>query len=706
MKRNIGNLLIEIYTEELPLINLKSIGKDFLKYIIKLLSLNKFNYLKKFYFISLRRISCLIYNLNYYQNLNFDKIKIYGPKIKLNKNYNYLYNENVLSWCKYNNINLNILKYKDINNKRNFYYIKNINKKNISYFIKKFLFIILSKLKKNNNFMRWGKENYYFIRPINNIVIMFDDKVIKTKIFNIKSNNIIKGHKFINNKDILLNNAINYLKFLKNKGKVIVDFYERKLILNKYINKILNKNNLFIKRNKLFFCKLINLSEYPIVKLSKFNKKFLCLPYKVICHILRQQNCLFTLDINNNLSNKYLLILDTKLDSYKNVLFNYNNVIESKLNDTVFLFINDRKKSLINFLPDLKKIIFYENLGNYLNKVTRLLYLAKYIYKNLNLNLDINILYNCIILCKCDLSTLLCKEFNELKGFIGMYYYNLDKKDNNISLIIKQHYYPKNFNDNVPNNIYSYIISLCDKLDTLIGISSLKNFYYISKSNDPYELRRLSLCIIKIILFKNIDLNLFKLVKYIFKLFKYSNILNKKIKNFVLIINFIFKRCFIYFLKLGYNKLLINSFISINLFNILEIKNRMDFILFYKNNMNYEFKYILFINKRLKNIININKLLLKKFNFLDLKYKKDIDLFNSYKIFLYQVNKYIYNKEYNYLFRIYYDFSFKIDYFLNNTKIYNNNILLKHYRLIILKKIFLLFLKFMDFSYIYNIYLK
>ncbi len=704
MKNKIGNLLIEICTEELPIDNLNSIAKDFVKYISKFLLLNNFNYLKINYYFSLRRISLLIYNISYYQNLKFNKIKIYGPKIKLNKYYNNLYKNNVLLWCKHKNINLNIIKYKDINNIRIFYYNKIIKQKSINFFIKKFLFIILCKLQKNNNFMRWGKNNFSFIRPINNIIIMFNKKVIKVKIFNIYSNNISKGHKFINNNnDIYLYNSIDYVKLLKKYGNVIVDFYERKFIINKKINKILFKNNLSIKYNKLFFYKLINLSEYPVVKLSKFNNKFLCLPYKVIYLILKNQNCLFTLDKNKSLTNKYIVILDNKLDSYKEILLSYNNVIESKLNDAVYLLINDRKKPLISFLINLKNIIFYENLGNYLNKVTRLLYLIKYINKKLNLNLNINKFYHSIILCKCDLSTSLYKEFNELKGFIGMYYSLLDKEDSFISLIIKEHYYPKNFIDKVPSNIYSYILSLCDKLDTLVGISTLKNFYYINKSNDPYELRRLSLCIIKIILFKKININLFKLIKYIYNLYINLNILSKNIKNYIFITNFILKRCIIYFLKLGYKKLLINCFINIKLFNILEIKNRMDFILFYNKNMNDEFKYILLINKRLKNIIRNNDLFVNNISLLNLEYKQDIFFYISYKFFFNQVNKFITIKNYYFLFKTYYDFSIKINNFLNNNKVHNNNNLLKNYRLLILKNIYLLFLKFMDFSYLYNI---
>ncbi len=704
MKKILGNLLIELCTEELPINKLKNIGKDFSKYISEFLLLNNFNYLNIDYFISLRRISCLIYNLNYYQNLKFNKIKIYGPKINLlDKDYKILYKENIISWCKYKNINLNILKYKDKNNMRIFFYNKKIKEKSISYFIKKFLFIILNKLKKNNNFMRWSKYNFKFIRPVNNLVVMFNKKVIKTKIFNIKSTNFSKAHKFINNyNNIYLNNSINYLKLLRKKGNVIVDFYERKTLLNKYINKIAIKNKLIIKYNKYFFYKLINLSEFPIVKLFKFNNKFLCLPYQVICLILKNQNCLYTLDLNKNISNKYLIILDNKLNSYKRTLLNYNNIIESKLNDAVYLLINDRKKPLISFLINLKKIVFYDNFGNLLNKVTRLLYLIKYINKNLNLNL--NILYRSVILCKCDLSTSLYKEFNELKGFIGMYYSLLDKENIIVSKIIKQHYYPKNFNDNLPNNIYSCILSLCDKFDTLVGISILNDCYYINKSNDPYELRRLSLCIIKIILLKNINLNLFNFVNYIINLYiKINNNNNNNIKNTILIVNFILKRFLIYLIKLGYKKSFIISFINIKLFNILEIKNRIDFILFYKKYMNNEFKYILLINKRIKNIIRSDKFY-NRINLINLEYKQDIFLYISYKIFLNQVNKFIYIKDYNILFRIYYDFSIKINNYLDNNRIYNNrNITLQNHRLLIIKKIFLLFLKFMDFSCIYNI---
>ncbi len=688
-----GLLLIEISTEELPIYNLKLIGKDFIKYFSEFLNLNFFKYFKIKYFISLRRISCLVFDLYYYQKLNKNYIKIYGPKFNLNDKLNIYCNIIIDNWIKKNNfIKKNIL-FKDKNNFRIFYYKKIFKNKSISFFLKNNLLNILLKLKLNRIFIKWGKYNFNFIRPVNNICVLFNKKIINLCLFGLKSNNKIRPNRFLfksNNNYIKLNNSKEYLNILKKKGMVIIDYNNRKKLIINYINNLLKIKNLKFN-NKLFINESVSLVEWPVVKICKFNKDYLFLPKNLIEYILKKQYCLCLYDYNNNLTNNFIIVLDINKKYYKNILYNYVKIIESKLNDSFFLLLKDIKYPLINNFIKLKYLVFHKNLGNYLYKIKRLLFISKYFSYILNLKIDFNLLNKSIILCKCDLVTNLYKDFSILKGFLG-YYLNL-KKNNIISLIIKDHYCPNFYNDIISNNIYSNIISLCDKLDTFIGISLLNNYYFLKKSNDPYCLRRICLSLIKIIIFNKFNFNFKVLIKYIVKLFDI-----KKKYDLIIIYNFIFKRCLIYFINLGYKKNLIISFINIKLYNILEIKNRMDFLIYFKKKYINYYNYILKTNLRILNIVK-NYIKDKFFNLNHFNNENDFIFLNSYYNFksnsLYLISKY----EYKLLFNLYYNFSLKINKYLDKNKIFIlNDFNLTKFRINLLNNIILVFLFFVDFK--------
>ncbi len=691
-----GLLLIEIGTEELPIYNLKLIGKDFIKYFSEFLNINFFKFNKIKYYITLRRISCLVFDLYYYQKIKKSYIKIYGPKFHLN-NILCVYSKNTINiWCEKNNIIKKDILFKDKNNFRYFYYKKYFINKSISFYLKKYLLYILLKLKLNRIFIKWGKENFNFIRPVNNICVLFNKKIINLNLFGIKSSNKIRPNRLLFNSNknyINLNNSRDYLYLLKKKAMVLVSYDNRKKLIIKNIYNLLNIKNLKFN-NELFIDKCVSLVEWPVVKLCKFNKNYLFLPKNLIIYILENQNCLCIYNKFNILTNNFILVLDVNKYYYKNILFNYINIIESKLNDSFFLLLKDIKYPLINNFIKLKYLIFHKDLGNYLNKIKRLFFISKYLLNILNLKIDLYLLNKSIIFCKCDLLTNLYREYNVLKGFLG-YYFSL-KYDNDISLIIKEHYYPNNYNDLISNNIYSNIISLCDKLDILVGMSLLNNFYYLKKSNDPYCLRRICLSIIRIIIFNKLNFNFKLLIEYIIKLFNFDS----KYNNYDIIYNFIFKRSLIYFISLGYEKKLIISFINIKLYNIFEIKNRMDFIIYFSKMYLNNYNYIIKTNIRLFNIIKNNF----KYKFLNLDFlldKNNIIFLNYYNKF--KINSFLFISKFKYklLFNLYFNFSLEINNYLNNNKIFvlNNNKLTK-FRINLLNNIMFIFLYFVDFKYL------
>ncbi len=686
-----GILLIEIGTEELPINNLKKIGKDFIKYLSDVLKNNYFIFKNINYFISLSKLSCIIKNLNYFQNITEKYKKIIGPNILI-KDLNSNKYEKILFWCNKNNINIKKLKFKDYLNKRYFFYLKKNKPKNIKNVIKNFLKIVLFKLKINRISMRWNLNNYSFLRPINNLIIMFDKKIIFIKLLGIKSNNITISHTCLHNKCIIIDDANKYVNLLRNKGKIIIDYNERKILIIKILKKIVLKFNLFLNYSKNFLIKIISNTEWPVLFVSKFDNKYLYLPTKLIKYILNEQNCFYTFDKNGNISNYFIIVLDGYFKSIKNIINWYNNVIESKLNDAYYLFIYDIKKPLISYLSNLNYIIFHKKIGNVLTKVTRLLFLSKLLCKYLIID-DLNLLFKSIILCKCDLSTLLCREFNHLKGYIGMYYLSLENnKYNNVALIIKDHYKPRYNNDNISDNLYSCVISLCDKIDTIVSLACINNCIYFKKSNDPFGVRRLSLSIIRIILYKNIDIDLYKIIEYSFFLFK------KKIKllNINIVSLFILKRFFKYLEKNKYYTIYVSGFIKLPIFNILEIKNRILFLINYKNNNLYDFNNLIIFYKRLKNIININTKL--NFDIKNLIFKYDIKLFNYLNKFRNKINYCIKNKIYNLLFKLFIKYSVIINNYLNNVKVNDENIIIKNNRIFILRNFYEIYLKFIDFS--------
>ncbi len=691
-----GTLLIELNTEELPLKKLNFLVKSIVNNFLYEFKKNFFFYSKYNYYYTLRKISCIFKKFCFYQNIYKNKI-IYGPSIDIKKKINFLQYP-LLNWIKNIGIkNTNKIKFLKLNNKRKFFIEIKRNNKNICFLINEIFNKVLLNIIKNFNTMRWGKENLVFIRPITNIVVMFNKKILKVKFKNFKSNNLLLGHRFIG-KNIILNDSNKYIFFLKKYCKIIIDFNVRKNKIISILNYISFKKKVSFNYTELFIDNIVSIIEYPSYIICKFSKNFLNLPKEILILVIEKYNFFPTFDINNNLLNYFIVITNINFifSDYKLVKKNYELVIESRLFDIKLLYYKDIKFPLISYLSKLRDIIFYDGLGNFLDKIKRMLYLSKKVSIILNKFNDIkinNYLLNiAILLCKCDLATSLCKEYMEMKGIIGMYYSLLNYNDIKLSLIIKNHYFVKYFNNKIFTDKYSAIISLVDKLDTLVGISLLNNSIYLKKKNDPYALRRISLSILNVIILNNLNINLYNLVKFNIYLFKGN-------KNITLIIlKFILKRSINFFLNLGYEKKFINSVINLNIFNFLDIKLRLDSIWQVRNSENF----FLFINliKRIKNILLKNKYILNKdiINYLYLIKKEEVDLY-KYIIYLEKKISFIFlNFKYIKLINYFFISINKINFFFNSVRLDIKEQNIKFNRLNLLYRLNNIFLKFVDFN--------
>ncbi|QJC33552.1 glycine--tRNA ligase subunit beta [Enterobacteriaceae endosymbiont of Donacia provostii] len=686
-------LLLEISIEEIPANYLLKLSQIVLKNFKNELKNNFFIYKKIKFFCTLRRIAIKIHLLNLIQNQSNYIIK--GPFINNKKEI--FINQKVKLWMKKFNIS----------NKNHIFFKNNYifyQKKNKKLHIKNLLSIMLiNSLKKINsfpNFMYWEKNIFKFIRPIRNIVYVLGTENLKQKFLNIKSNNIIQGHRFMCNRKIILKNAKEYENLLFKKGKIIVDFIKRKNIIINNLKKITNNLNAIVKINNFFLEELTSMVEWPVLLIGKFNKKFLILPSKILEYIMiKYQRYIPLYDKKNNLLPYFIILTNIETKNHQMIINSNEKVLISKFEDIKFFLKNDLKIKFENFLEKLKNIIFQKKLGNLFEKTIRIEIISKYIAKKIP---NVNYL-NCIRasrLSKCDLATQMFYEFPELQGLIGMYYAKYNKENPDVIIAIKEQYQYKK-NDLIPTNIISCILFIADKIDTIVGILSIP---LIPKGDkDPYAIKNITLFIIRIIINNKLQINLVKIIILSLSLYNKKNNFYKK-ENIISILSFIYKRCQNWYISLGYKKNIILSVIDNKKDNLLILDCKIKILDMFFKIEKKQSKLLILTYKR------INKMLLKNdtnintntnINIYLLKYKEEFTLFNHIRK-LSKIIKYkIKNKEFYKILLILSELFYPVNNFFEKVTINHKNNEIKRNRILILSKIKNFMLKINNLSRLY-----
>ncbi|MGD6858729.1 MAG: glycine--tRNA ligase subunit beta [Enterobacteriaceae bacterium] len=551
------NFLIEIITEELPQKRLFFFGKKFFKEFIRYYAIFKIVYEKIYWFASSRRLSVKTINIRYLNNKNNTKT----------------------------NINVNSSLKKDL--------IKIID--NILIFISKY------------ESMNWGEENFSFVRPVFNILLLFNDKIFKYKNFGLKSNNFTFGH-LSSLKKIKVRNVNDYPLILYKKGYVIASFNKRKRIILSKIKEISKKMNLIFDIKNNFINEITSIVEYPKIEVGIINNNFVNLPKVIIKFIIQDiQKCIVLYYLNKNISPYFLIVTNSISKNLNNVIFWNETTINSKLSNINYLFNEDKKIKFSDRILLLKKVIFYKKLGSMFEKSKRIKILSKKI-SYYNDSIDIKLISRASLMSKCEITTNLFAEMPEMKGIIGMKYSELNKENKLISLAQKEHHYPRFIKDRLPKNAFSSIISIADKIDTIVGHIGIFN---IPKgSNDPYFIKRTATAIIRIILNKEILLNLKEIIDLSVKLYK-NRLLNTNVIDDTLY--FILKRLKNFY-SLKVRKDIINSLNEKKFFNLVIYKFWIDCLNKLKNL--HKLKYISKIQNRIFKLTKKNIKTFKELNYV------------------------------------------------------------------------------------------
>ncbi len=356
--------------------------------------------------------------------------------------------------------------------------------------------------------MRWGNVEKSFIRPIHNICVLFngeDFNNIEVKEYGFKTKQATKAHRQEGFDFIQVDSPKTYFEVLE-KNHVILDPKKREAKILQEIKELETKHNIIVEIDRDLLDEVVAITEYPSALLGEFDKAFLKLPSEIITTSMKENQRYFAVFSQKShesptLHNGFIVVSNAINKDKQKIIAGNQKVLKARLSDAVFFYENDLKKPLDN--APLESVVFVQGLGTLKDKMERELIIAQYLTQkyapSLNIPLEkaLELIGRAVKIAKADLLSEVVYEFSELQGIMG-YYYALKQNENElVALSVKEQYLPASENAPLPSSVFSAIVALSLKLDSLFSLFSVGKIP--SGSKDPFALRRLSFGLLKII---------------------------------------------------------------------------------------------------------------------------------------------------------------------------------------------------------------
>ena len=519
-----AEFFLELFSEEIPANLQRNLRKNLLEEFKKFFFEKSIKFSKCFALSTPNRLVIVFNNVDKQIKILPNEIK--GPKTDAPE-------QAINGFIRSNKIEKKELIRKETEKGEFYFYKTKVEILKIDDLLKEFIPKVLEKHQWQKS-MRWGENSLYWGRPLKSVLCVFNQKVINFKLQHILSSNQTFIDQDLEDKKKIFVKFKTYEKFLLDKG-IIIDQKKRESIISKEFTKILDKEKLVIKINPKLLKEVVNLVDNPNVLICSFDKRFLSIPKEILILTMQVHQKYFpTFDSNDKITNKFLIVINKK-DKKGLIKIGNERVIEARLSDAEFFWNKDKSQNLVKKVSELRSINFFNGLGTYFDKVQRMRKLGGMVSDELFISREKVELSASI--SKTDLTSNLVKEFPELQGIMGGYFSAHQGFDKDISLAISEQYLPVGLETKVPKKPFSLVLSITDKIDTLVGFFGINE--KPSSSKDPFGLRRIALSIIRIIIENKKDLKLSDYLNYSSKLyfdqgFSFSSKeLQKELNNFL-----------------------------------------------------------------------------------------------------------------------------------------------------------------------------
>lgn len=354
--------------------------------------------------------------------------------------------------------------------------------------------------------MRWGAHRTEFVRPVHWVVMLFGNKVIETPIMGLNPGNKTRGHRFHCPKSLIVPTPNDYEVVLKQEGYVIADFAERREQIRAGVTELAEKEaggKAVIDEDLLD--EVTALNEWPVPLMGRFEERFLEVPAEALISSMKEHQKYFhVVAADGEMLPLFITVANIESKDPSQVISGNEKVIRPRLSDAAFFYETDRKTKLEDRIDALKPIVFQEKLGSIYDKSVRVSALARKIADAIGS--DPALAERAAMLAKTDLITEMVLEFTDLQGIMGQYYAANDGEPEDVAKALNEQYMPRFAGDDLPTTLTGCAIAIADRLDSLVGLFGINQ--PPSGTRDPFALRRASLGVLRIIIERELPLDL------------------------------------------------------------------------------------------------------------------------------------------------------------------------------------------------------
>ncbi len=358
--------------------------------------------------------------------------------------------------------------------------------------------------------MRWGNSTAEFIRPVHTVTLLLGDEVVPATILGKESGRVSYGHRFHAPALVEIKNADSYLSTLE-QSYVIADFAKRKAIIAENVAAQAKALNGVALMDDALLEEVASLVEWPVVLVGSFEERFLQVPAEPLISTMKDNQKYFPLvDNNGKLLNKFIFVANIESKDPSQIISGNEKVVRPRLSDAQFFFVTDAKTKLVDRLPALSTVLFQQKLGTLLEKSERIAKVAAFIAGKIGA--DVQHAERAGLLSKTDLMTNMVGEFPEVQGVMGMHYARLDGEPEAVAVALNEQYKPRFAGDSLPSQLEACAVAIADKMDSLVGIFGIGQAPKGDK--DPFALRRAAIGALRIMVEKQLPLDLLELIEF------------------------------------------------------------------------------------------------------------------------------------------------------------------------------------------------
>ena len=363
----------------------------------------------------------------------------------------------------------------------------------------------------------WTSVN--FVRPAHGLVALHGEAVVPVSVLGLQAGRTTRGHRFeAASPTIALRSADSYAEQLQTQGAVIAGFAERRAEIARQLAAAAAPLGLKPVDDDALLDEVTALVERPNVLLCRFEEEFLAVPPECLVLTMKANQKYFPLlDAEGKLTNRFLVVSNIRPADASRVIEGNERVVRPRLADAKFFFDQDRKKSLMDRIPGLAKVVYHNKLGTQGERVERVAAIAGAIGAQLGGAALAALADRAALLAKADLLTDMVGEFPELQGIMGAYYARHDGEPETIAFAIEDHYKPRFAGDTLPRGAAGVVVALADKLETLAGLFGIGQLPTGDK--DPFALRRHALGVVRMLIERQLPLAVPQLVADAFHAF-------------------------------------------------------------------------------------------------------------------------------------------------------------------------------------------